>query len=107
MEIPDGSRLKINEVTRAAGGVASIRHVRDEAPTEEELLHWLGEAEAGRFHVLCRAGLVRVEDGRGVLAPECRRGSDCVIWHGWGDSISWNLITGEVQLGRSAAHRHF
>ena len=101
------ARVKSSEVMRAANGVTLLRRVRDEAPSEEELLHWLGEAEAGRFHVLRKAGLLLVEEGRVIIGPEHRLDDDRVVWHGRSDSILWNVSTGEVQFGRSSGQRCF
>jgi hypothetical protein len=46
-----------------------LRYVRDHAPTEHELVAHLGPAEAGRYHVLRKAGLLREERGLIVLSP--------------------------------------
>jgi hypothetical protein len=44
--------------------------VRDHAPTEAEFLAWLdGPADAGIYHVLRKAGLVTLRDGRVGLSP--------------------------------------
>jgi hypothetical protein len=47
-----------------------LRFVRDHKPTEAEFLAWLsGPAEAGVYHVLRKAGLVTLRDGRAELSP--------------------------------------
>jgi hypothetical protein len=46
-----------------------LRFVRDRAPTEAEFLAWLGgPAEVGIYHVLRKAGLVTLRDGRVELS---------------------------------------
>ena len=48
-----------------------LRFIRDSNPTESELIAWLGsDADAGRFHVLRKAGLLVVNDGRVRLSPD-------------------------------------
>jgi len=47
-----------------------LRYIRDEQPTAEGLLDWLGPSQASRFHVLRKAGLLVVQDGKVVLSPE-------------------------------------
>jgi hypothetical protein len=47
-----------------------LRFVRDRTPTEAEFLAWLGgPASAGIDHVLRKAGLVTLRDGRVELSP--------------------------------------
>ena len=49
-----------------------LRYVRDEAPTEEQLLAWLGgPKEAGVYHKLRKAGLFVIDNNHLRLAPEC------------------------------------
>lgn len=48
---------------------ALLRHIRDARPTELELLAWLGPREAGRYHVLRKAGLLVEREGHIVLSP--------------------------------------
>jgi hypothetical protein len=48
-----------------------LRYVRDERPTEEEFLAWLGGPKrAGVYHTLRKAGLLMLEQGRLSLSPE-------------------------------------
>ena len=64
----------------AALSCALLRHVRDACPTEMELLAWLGPREAGRYHVLRKAGLVVERDGRIALSP-ARTSADGWAFH--------------------------
>jgi len=46
-----------------------LRFVRDEQPTEAQLLAWLGPpGAAGRYHTLRKAGLILMRDGRTYLS---------------------------------------
>ncbi len=48
-----------------------LRYVRDQRPTVDEFLAWLGSpADAGRYHVLRKAELLLLENGRLLLSPE-------------------------------------
>lgn len=49
-----------------------LKHIRDTQPTESELRQWLGVSEFGRYHVLRKAGLLQLREGRIVLSPEHR-----------------------------------
>ena len=46
-----------------------LKYVRDAKPSEAQLLAWLG-ANAGRYHVLRKAGLLVVADDRVCLSPQ-------------------------------------
>lgn len=47
-----------------------LKLIRDSNPTESELIAWFGDdADAGRFHVLRKAGLLVVNDGCVSLSP--------------------------------------
>ena len=46
-----------------------LRYVRDEHPTTEQLLAWLGPGDAGKYHVLRKAELLIEQDGRITLSP--------------------------------------
>jgi hypothetical protein len=48
--------------------IALVRYVRDAHPTEEQFLTWLGP-DTSCYHVLRKAGLLRVSDGRVLLSP--------------------------------------
>jgi hypothetical protein len=47
-----------------------LRYVRDAQPTEDELVGWLGPSDSGCYHVLRKAGLLVLRDGRVELPPE-------------------------------------
>jgi|GEM_PF-6760660 len=48
-----------------------LKFIRDSNPTEAELLAWLSDdGAAGRFHVLRKAGLLRINNGRVELSSE-------------------------------------
>jgi hypothetical protein len=57
--------------TDASGclSIALLRFVRDHSPTVARLVDWLGPTEAGRFHLLRKAGLLCEEAGRVSLSP--------------------------------------
>jgi hypothetical protein len=48
--------------------IALLRYVRDARPTEDQFLTWLGP-DASRYHVLRKAGLLSISDGRVLLSP--------------------------------------
>ena len=49
--------------------VALLRHVRDARPTVADFIAWLGPNDAGKYHVLRKAGLLMEDGGRVILAP--------------------------------------
>jgi hypothetical protein len=59
-----------------------LRYIRDAAPTVDELLEWLGPAQAGHFHVLRKSRLLIVQGGRVVLSPDHLSSDGSVFFYG-------------------------
>ncbi len=72
-----------------------LRHVRDARPAEAELLAWLGPYEAGRYHVLRKAGLLVEREGRVVLAP-AHLSADGLAFHF--ENLVFVIDRGEVRV---------
>jgi hypothetical protein len=59
----------LNTKARSAISRELLCYIRDRKPTELELLAWLGTEQAGRYHVLRKAGLVVLDKKHIVLSP--------------------------------------
>ena len=61
--------MKYTSVTNCIS-ICLLRFVRDEHPTEADLLGWLGAEQRSRYYVLLKAGLLLLENDMVVLSPQ-------------------------------------
>jgi hypothetical protein len=61
----------VKEQVQGAMSLELLRHVRDDAPLQDDLLTWLSERQlVGSYHILRKEGVLLLEQGRVVISSE-------------------------------------
>lgn len=62
-----------------------LKFIRDSAPTETELLCWLGDNQQSRYYILQKAGVLILNEGVVQLAPQNISSDKKRFW--WGNIL--------------------